>query len=165
MAQEEPKREWHNAVKVEVSEVEIELTGKNNEQVDRLRLVTDIGDITYRPRKKSVSRGTLAGFKTSVKNKELFTMSEFVLEFPLIKELNNQTLKKPQELWLSYAQITNTYENENEDTGETESEEVSYRYMVDNQVEDIYYEFVHKKDKANLEKQKKIQAKFSGKEL
>lgn len=142
---EKPKMKWHNAVVLKVDSIELERTGQNNEYIDRVRLYTNKGEITHKPRKQQTVKEQIAGFNTVVQKTETYTLTEFTLSNEMLKVLNENCLKSPQEIVISYATMT----TENKD-----GEEVEYNFMRDEQFKTIYYEKYHKDNKENLKKQR-----------
>jgi len=143
------KAEWYNAITVKVNEIVIEKTSQ--ESINRIRFKTDIGDITYKPRKSVTETEEIAGFKTETVAKKLFTMGEFVKENPMLNELNKNCSNEPQVLVVSYGQITNIDDH---------NEERKYRYMRDFQWNEIYYATYHKSEE-NLQKQIERKQKYA----
>lgn len=145
--EDEVKTAWFNAVEIEVEQVTLELSGMNNELVHRVRLTTDIGDVTYKPRKKTEVSGKIGGFNTTSSKNELFTISEFSLEFPVFKVLSDDTSEGKQKVTISYGEIVG-------DKGEV------YKYMRDAQAKTLYYPKFHKDTKDTLDRQLEKKEKF-----
>ena len=145
--EQEVVAKWYNAVEVSVEFAELELSGKNGELVHRLRLKTDIGDVTFKPRKKAEVTGELAGFKTKTSTTELYTVSDFLLDFPVFKALSDNCSNGPQTVTLSYAEIS----------GE---DGTIYKFMRDSQAKTLYYSEFHKDTKETLDRQLEKKEKF-----
>lgn len=154
--QKEVIPKWFHCVPVMVEKVLVETTPKES-KVFRVKLMTDLGDITYKPKKQIEEKSELGGFDTVTQKLELFTMGEFVTNNPLLKQLSDNCKKEPQEIILGYAEISRF--------DELEQEEVFYKYLTKGQFETIYYEKVHGKDKSNLKKQEEKKEKYNKKEL
>jgi hypothetical protein len=151
------KPKYFNAVKVEVSKVVLETTTRNEVKfVSRIRLITDLGEITYKPKRQVTKTTEIDGFETEEVITEQLTTTEFRNANKMLVLLNDNAKEKPQEIWLSYAEISRFDERENE--------EKFYMYMLRNQFESIYYEKFHKSDKSNLEYQQEKKEKYSKEE-
>lgn len=141
MTQEEIKPIYKNAVKTKVNEITIETRRNtdNNLIIKRLRLKTDLGDITYKPKKKIEKKQEIKGFSVIEDETDFFTIDEFLDKYPFIEILAKNSNEKPQEIVLSYAEFTKKYEDNDK--------EVTYRFMRDYQFETVYYPEVHSTDK------------------
>ena len=151
------KPEWYHCVPVKVEKIVLERTGKNGEQLVRIRLETDLGNITYKPKKQQTVIEKLAGFETEIKKTDLFSTSEFITENPLLVELSKNCKEEPQEVILGYGEISRF----NDEEGEPDY----FKFMMEGQFKSLYYEKYHKTDKSNLEKQKEKKQKYQETEL
>lgn len=151
------KPKWFNAQKVKVNKIVLELTGAKDELVQRIRLETEAGNITYKPKKIIEQTSTIGDFGTESTRKENYTVTEFLANNAMLVTLAKNCKKEPQEIVISYAEFV-TF-------NEKEKEFISYFYMLDNQFSTIYYKEFHKDDKSNLEKQKEKAKKFEEEEL
>ena len=156
MEQEIVKPKFYYCVPVAVSKIVLERDGKNNELLRRLRMETDLGNITYKPKKRTIEQNNLLGFETESSKVESFLVSEFLIENPMLKELNDSANKKPQEIILSYAEISNIDKETNE--------EKFYKYLVEKQFKSLYWENYHKDTKETLDIQKKNKETYESKE-
>lgn len=151
------KPKWYSCVPVKVEKVILEVTGKDTKQVQRIRLVTDLGDITHKPRQIVDEKTTSGAFEVQSSRVDLLDIDEFIVNNPMLKKLAEDCKKKPQEVTLTYAEIGRL----DEETGEP----IYYKYMQRNQFESIYYGGFHGKDKSNIETQKERQKKYEEREL
>lgn len=156
--QELSKAVWHHCVPVKVEKVVMERTGKNHEFVFRVRLETDIGNITHKPRNRKISTSELGGIATEDREVEIPTTADFITNNRMLVQLSKNCKDKPQEIILSYAEAS-SYNVEQE-------EDVFYKYMFSNQFSSIYYDKVHGKDTTEtLDKQKEIKKKYAETEV
>jgi hypothetical protein len=141
---DEIKPIYKNAVKVNLTDISIKVTKTEDNEIliERIRFKTDIGDITYKPKKDTENIQKIKGLKITETLKERYTLNEFLTEYPLIEIMNNDLENNPIEIVLSYAEFTKEYDNG----------EATYRFMRDYQFKTIYYEKFHKDIKTNLEK-------------
>lgn len=152
---ENVKPKYTHAKKLNVNKVILELAGKDNDLVHRIRLDTDAGDLTYKPRKKAEISSEMSGFFTVAKTTELPKVSEFVTENPMLKELSVNCKKEPQEITVSFAEISRI---------DDDDEVIWYKFLRDYQFKTIYYAKYHKDD-SNLQQQKEWKQKYVEKEL
>lgn len=141
--EEEIKPIYKNCVTLVLEDISLKVK-KIDEIVflERIRFITSLGDITYKPKKKATRTETINGFKITEDIKEEYTLKQFIEENPFISYLNEEiTSGKKVNITLSYAEFTKQYDNG----------EITYRFMRDYQFSTIYNEDYHK-DTKNLEK-------------
>lgn len=129
--QNEIKPRYSHAVKAYVSKVTLELFGKNSEFVNRVRLDTDLGSITHRPKKRIEELSKVSGFDTVSRKTEMMTVNEFIAEYPEMKKLNELAKNEPQLVHLSFVEIMGDKDSDDDD-------EIWYKFMRDYQFKNIY---------------------------
>lgn len=144
------KPKWVFAKPVKVSKVVLERT-MDKQKVNRVRLETDVGNITYKPRIREMESEELAGYEMENVTKELHEVSEFIANNPMLSQLAKDCKQQPQEIYISFAETQQ--ENDN-------GEVTTYYYTRKSGFEGIYYPNYHKNDEL-LQKQKEIAERYN----
>jgi len=153
--EDKPKVKYYHVIPVKVSGVMLKLT-PDKRYLIRIKLITDIGDITHKPKKWVNVNESLAGFDVEISDSEYIEITEFILANPMLVMLSKESKKTPQEIWLSYAEIEGV---------DNEGVSKKYKFMGTGQFKNIFYEEFHKEDKTTLNKMKETKEKFSEVEL
>lgn len=163
--QQEKKTEFSKPIyrhleKVLVKKIVLELT-RDEQYVKRVRLETESGNITYKPKYTEKKQKELAGIETENTETKLFGTSEFIASNPMLVTLSKNTKKEYQEIICSYAETTTIL-----DEDETEDKpQQTYKFMRSYLFNNIYYPVFHKEDKTTLENLEDLKDKYSYKEV
>lgn len=141
---------------VMVNKVLLETTGKNKEYVERVRLLTDIGDITYKPKKIVSVTDTSGEIEEVYTEPKLFLKTEFLTNNKKLVVLAKNCKNEPQEIWITPIEIGRF--------NDIEQEVLFYKYLSRNNWESLYYDRVDKTDKLKKQQIEKAE-KHKGEEL
>ena len=133
---EKPKYKYCEKVKLELIKVKLHDTEK--ELVERIRFVTNIGDITHKPRKVIKTETNKNGLVLVNETTERYSIDELRKEFPFFNAMIENLREGKQELTLSFCEFTSY--NEKDD------EEIFYKFMRKGQWNNIYYPAFDKND-------------------
>jgi len=146
---EKTQTRYCNAKTVTIHKVEIEKSKYSRGQeilIGRIRLSTDVGDITYKPKKEVTNNSNIAGLDIVSTETEEYSLTEFLMNNTFIKQLAIATKDNLSvEAVVSYTEFGKHIESEDQ--------VVYYKFMRNYQFESIYVEQIHKDDKTNLKAQ------------
>lgn len=155
-SEEELRPKYRYAKKVLVSKIVLEVSRVNEDQINRVRLVTNLGDITYKPKKTKTELKESKGFEIEREIADVFTIEDLEDEYPVLFALAKDVKKEEREITLTY--VEKDFYNEREETTQT------YRFLRDSHIETLYYDGFHK-NTDNIKKQQELKKKYSEKEL
>lgn len=144
-----PRNRYFHCVPLDVEKIDLEAPMNDKKILERVRLFTDLGDITSRQKKVTEEKTELHGFGDVSRKSEPYTKAEFIANNPMLVLLVENCKVKPQRIILSY----------------TEMDE-EYKFLNKKQFDSIYYEKFHKKDTStSLDIQKEVKKKYSTEDM
>ena len=147
---------YHYTEKVSISKIQIETSRNDENDLRRIRLISDDREITLKPQKvKKESRG-VKGFEIISEIRDVYTIENLEEEFPVLFKLANDLKEKKQEVIMTYV--------EKPFYSEKERELETFYYMMPKHIKLLHYSGFHKDNKM-IEEQKEMQQRYSKKEL
>lgn len=153
----ERKPIYHYVETIEVTRFLLEADKRNEDNLQRIRLETNVGDVTLRLDKSKTEIKERNGLEIMQKKQDLYTIEDFEKQFPTLLKLALEVKKsKSETIVLTYVE-TFMY-------NDVEKEWNAYKYMKPQHAYSVHYEKVHKDD-GMIKKQEEMKNKYTQKEV